>query len=588
MSISYLTTNNSFDLFANSLTSSNLITNVLQAASQNVDNFTATNASVTGTGTIATLVSNKLQTSLGSNYFAQYDATKVYKLGDLVVYLGLFYRCLINDTTGVAPDPNNPAQPQWVSLSSNNAIKNDILMLQVSNTVGDDAKALIGPVPFKTIQAAINFASNGSRLILVDQSSVFDEELTLTNKTDITIDGQTNGTYNATFGNVITNTPYTGIVVTATNCNTITFKNVIFRSGLNQILCDFTDCSNITFDNCVFDNLGTATQDIRFQYTTAGGFNMGDCIFYNCRSLTDSGQTFSIRVITSSPVTGPSSLSRIFILNHIGPVSISNFNNTPPMPDFLYIYFYNCRKVVANETAFHVCGNLSITDCDIVTELLSQATTASTNNKLAITNSSLFNKTTNTYSSLNKSGNCPFLFQNFDYDKNNVTSLLGTSLGSYTFGPAKYFNQLASLGTVVGTTNLVGGTVTRLPLGAVTNDSFDIINILNTDELTIVGNGFFSLYLNIETSTNQTVGNCSYCNVFLAPPGSTSETQAVSQTGFTFPLTSSTATYPTARTNNIILSVLQTTTTSYSIYFRSIGTTAFTVRMIGLLISQVR
>lgn len=587
MSISYLTSPNDFSLYSKRLTTGDLIADVLEAATQTVETLNATDANITGTGTLATLISNRLQTTDGYNYLGNYDPTKIYKFGDFVIYQWLFFRCLIDNTTGIAPDANNPAQTQWIQLSSYNAIFNDTLYLQVSGLSGSNDKAIFGPIPFSTVQNSLLFAADGARINLIDSAYTYNETLTLSDKDNITINGGLNGVYSA-FGNTLSSTQTSGINISLARCNNITFKNVIFSNGSNATgtLMNLSDCTNIIFDSCVFNTPDSSTlSDIVITNEGGAQFFIGDVIFYNCRSKTTTSTQFLNISISSSNATIPTNSSRVFIINHLGPVGIKHNLNVSGQEKY-FCYFVNCNNILANDVAFHN-GYMSIKDSSISTDLVSPLGTTAVNNKLIITNTTLYNPVTGLYGFVNKSGTCPYLFQNFDYDKNRVTSLTGTAtLPPYSFGPSKYFNQIASVQTVVGTTSLTGGTAVQLPFTTIGSNAYSIINIVNPNEISLVGSGYFTLFLNIELGTNQTANNCTSCNIWLGAVGSVEP--GVSQTSCLLPYVSSAASYPTVRNNNIILSVSQAATTVYSIYFRNLGTVAFPVRLIGLMVLQMR
>ena len=581
MSISYLTSPNDFSLYSRRFQTNNMTSDNVQTISQTVDTLQLDTFGVTRNANIGTVLSNKIQSTTGSNFFSEYDSTKIYKIGDFVTYQGLFFRCLVNNTQGITPNQNDPAQPEWLATTSNNAILNNPKYSQVSAVHGNDSKANQNlPIPYKTLQAAITASTDGTIIKLIDNAATFDELILITDKNNLTIDGGLNGTYQAE-GNTIKRTSNISNVMTFTNCTNITIKNVIIQSQVNEGFCSFLECTNVTFENVVFYNTGTSVQDI-----SIGGVNLnfGDFVFYNCRSKdTGSPQLLNIRV-TSSVTSTPTIQNRLFIIGHLGPVTLSNLNQGAGYGNY---YFYNCNNLIADQGGFHLCGYFNIMNCQFSSDLISVATFGSNpNNRLVVTNSSLFNESTGTYYALSKTGSCPLVFQNFDYDKNNAVILNGLEGGGiYDFGPPKYMNRYATYGPFATPTNLLANTITSLSFGDVTYDPFNITALSVQTRFNINNIGIFRITAYIEFSTSQ--GQGTYFNSWIGfYAGGNTEAEGTSQTGFTFPLVSSTATYPTI-IRTLTYEVEQLDTTGYYIYFRNLGTTTFTMRLISMNIQQI-
>lgn len=580
-----LTVPNSLDIYSRTLNVQNFDSDAstIDTLTSITGNITTLNAT---TGNITNVVSDNLKTTTGSNYLGQYSGTKTYQIGDIVLYQNLLYRAL--QVTSVQPNPADPAQTEWISLTSNNAVKNDPSYLQVSVTYGDDAKALLGPVPFKTIQAAIDYGSSNSIIVLIDQGSVYDcNGLVLSGVSNLVIDGQNKATY-VNSGNVI-NLTATGQI----GLNNVVWKNVIIRTDpsiASTTVLFGNNSKNITFDNVVFDSTLNNTAREVWLNNSSPLIEPSDIVFYNCRAMTsDPTQFITVHVGNTNGVIN-TALTRVFCYNVIGPLCPSSNISDVANQELYEYYVSGCKNIIGNGglgATLHSGGLCVISDSVITTVLNSTATNVATKNKLVVSNCTLLNPLTGTYSRLNKTGNCPYAFQNFDFDKNISPANVITGTGvDYTMGPARYFNQVASFGTVVGTTALTTGTITQLPFGAVTSDVYDIVSIVNPNELTINGAGTFSVLLNLESSTGLATVVCSV-SIWIGPVGSTEGTSTYASS-YISPSVSSTATFPTMRFTSVLTGINQAANTVYAIYLRNTSATTFNVRMIGMYVTQSR
>jgi hypothetical protein len=583
MSISYLLSPNDYGLYSKTLTS-----DIVNTVQQNVQDL-FTNSLDATTLNASTVISNTLQTTTGSNYLGLYSSSKVYKLGDQVIFNNLLYRCLVNDTTGIAPDPNNPAQAQWVALTSNNAVKNDLKYLQVSVISGDDNKALISPAPFKTIQAALNFGGSGSYVILIDTNSTY-STFNASAFDNVVIDGGGDGTFD-TGGNVV-ETLSTIFLGNNTTLKNITIKD-ISTSNLSALVKTLNKV-NTTIDNVVFDSkIANTATEIYFE-TIAPQTQKSDIIIYNCRTLTElPDQYLNIRVSTTTGVIN-TALLRVFLFNIIGPVGYLAQSADIENQELQQNYINNCKNIISCNA---LAGSFYINDCNFTdylgpVVLVSSATTAAVNNKLVISNSSMFSSTSTTYARINKSGDCPYLFVNFDYDRDGSNTINGTPIADLTSGPATYFNQPTSWGTPGTVTTLsIGLTTTadKLNIPTLDSDPFNIIGATTANSFIINYTGVYEIVLNVESATTTTTGQDGIIDVFIGLASNSNIASAYARNTMTRGLVSNASTYPT---NNYLVSFklpwAVSNTNPLSVYARNTNTQAFNLQIVKMSVMRLR
>lgn len=545
-------------------------------------------------GNFDKLVINELDTQGGGSYLTQWSSTSTYNIGDYVIYSNQLFRCIQNNTTGAGTVPTFvPTNAWWVQMTSNYPILNDPLYIQVSDATGNDTKAPVAPIPYKTISAAITAAAAGTTIKLVDNSSQFIENITLSGKTNITIDGGLSGVYDDG-GNSIVSTA--GTCITITGCSGITIKNLIIDTSGNATgkTVQITNSSDVVFDNVVFSTPITTTAD--FEINSSGalpGGTFGDIILVGCRSLS-STTTQYLNVSLVATAGALTSLSRLFLINHLGPLSLgdNNLNGSSINYDNLNVYIYNCRNYFADNATHHVGGSYQINDTLISSDLVSTATNASTNSKLIISGGTLRNVSTGVYYFINKTGNCPYRLTDFDYSTDAVTSLTGSPTASqnvnWTSGPAKTYNRIATVNAAASSVNATAGTATQLVLGTVASDPFSLISIA-TNVLTINEKGTYGISLMLEVSTTSTLADAARCNVWIGGSGSTESTAGVVNAGFTAPLTSAGGP-ATLNIGPVRFNITKATfpAATYYIYIRNLGPTAFTVKQIATTITQLR
>lgn len=556
--------------------------------------------------------SNNIVTAGGNNFIGPWVSTKPYVIGDYVTYgtgtTSQLFRCLVANTN-VTPNPTNYTQAEWVLMTSNNAILNNPKYIQVSQALGNDTKAAQGlPIPFATIQAAVNYATDGSiiKLIGSNEQFVITSNLFIQNKTNLTIDGGLGGVYQ-TEGNTIIgqSTPSTNDVITIYTSANITIKNVIVSIGTNtsRLITSWIS-SNTVFDNVVFDT-SLANTGIDISYSTGTPLNMGDSIIANCRSKTaDPTQYLNVAIRTTNTSTGTLGVSRFFILNHIGPVGFGNSNITfltAPLPvngnfDNLFMYVDNCKNYIGNVSGQHA-GFLSISNSIITTDFISTAASTISSNRLVISNTSLYNAT-NPNLIVNVSS-CPRIFQNFTYNRTLANVLGGVSTlvaGDYTVGPARNFNRYGMFNNTILTFPLPGtpGNTPTLMFGTSINNDHGILALVppvppevNYSELQILGAGTFMILIALACKPSLTDTGATAATCWIGPTGST-EATAYAVTTFKIPLSTVTFTNLTFKIP-VVFTVTQASTTTYAFYARNLGpTTIANVGFNRIFITQIR
>ena len=557
----------------NSLVTESLIADALDAVALNA----------------GTVVSNTLQTTAGSNYLGVYSASKVYKLGDQVIFNNLLYRCLVNDTTGIAPDPNNPAQAQWVGLTSNNAVKNDLKYLQVSAISGNDTKALSSPVPFQTIQAALNFGGSGSYIALIDTNSIY-SHFDSSAFDNVVIDGGNGGTYSIG-GNVIATS--TTILIG----NNTTIKNVTIKdtSTINlSSLLRANNKVNITIDNVVLDaKLSDLATEI-FIDNTASQTNNSDVVIVNCRALTSlSAQYIAVTVKTTTGIINTGSL-RVFIINFIGPLIYSATSADVANQELQESYITNCRTIINTSL---LAGSFYFNDCNFTntlgtTSLNYSGTTTATKNKLVISNCSMFSPTSTAYARINKSGDAPYLFVNFDYDRDGINTINGTPIADISAGPATYLNQLTEFGTPGALTILQTGLTTtadKLNIPSLVADPFNILGVVTANSFVLNYTGLYQILLNVETATSTTTGQDGLIDVFIGLASSSDISSAFSRNTVARGLVNNLTNYPV--NNNLATFYLawKTVNTSpLSVYARNTNGQTFNMQIVKMSVIRLR
>lgn len=573
---------NNLDLFAKSLNAT-----TLDVVTQNVGDLISDNIETTNMTSqlidSSTVISNTLQTTTGSNYLGVYSASKVYKLGDQVIFNNLLYRCLVNDTTGIAPDPNDPAQAQWVSLTSNNAVKNDLKYIQVSVLTGNDAKAVNSPVPFKTIQAALNFGGANCTYALIDKTSVYDLPAT-TFPVNTTIIGVPKSQF-ARNGSIINITAGCSIQ------SNISFKDLVIRSDPSLVgpLFFGNNTINANFDNVAFDSqLSDNDMEVWINYSSNPSPD-SNIVFNNCSAFTDNiNQWLQVRVSVNAGVvyTG---MTRTYFYNCKGPWYFYQH-----IPDVANQGQYETYIVGINKlSVLHVGGLMVIDDCIFNSSLISSAGVANISNKLVVRNSSMYNITSNIYNVLDKTGDCPYIFQDFDFNRDGVSTVLnGTVINDLSTGPATFYNQLTSWGTPGSATTLSIGltnTADKLNIPLLVSDPFNIIGSTNATSFVINYTGFYEIDLNVETATTTTTGQDGLVDIFLNLSSTSDISTSLARNTMYRGLVNNATTYPT---NNVLVSfklpwsVLNTN--PISVYARNTNGQAFNIQIVKMLISRVR
>ena len=234
-----------------------------------------------------------------------------------------------------------------------------------------------------------------------------------------------------------------------------------------------------------------------------------------------------------------------------------------------------------------------IDNCVFSGPLLSTATSANAANRLVIRNTSAFNVPSSSYWGINKSGDCPYIFQDFDYQRDTgVTSLLGTPLNDISAGPATYFNQMTSWGTPGALTALATGLTTtsdRLNIPALVSDPFNIVGTVTGNSFVINYTGVYQIDVNLECQTTATAAQNGLADVFINLTSASDIATALAKNSVHRGLVTNATTYPI--NNTLVTFYLPWTVLNVnplSIYARNCSGTVFNMQIVKLNITRLR
>jgi hypothetical protein len=507
MSLSLITSGpNSYDLYSKSLTS-----DLLEIRDAIIDHFSATNVDVTGTATVGTsvvtgsasaadltvstfitaddvesssmvantgtfidMISDRIKTTTNHWYQATWAADKAYLVNDFV-YSGnppLLYRCLLANTN-VQPS-QTVTQPQWAQLSSLNAIINDNQYCQC-NTNSSDSKALVSPVPFKTVGAALTYlGSTPGYIRMVGQNQIYDETPITVTTTGITIDGG-NDLFQSG-GNTITRE------VRVTNTGNFVLKNVTLQSTVESNLLKLDGVRGSCFYqfNAIPNGSG-ANVEVYFRSSTRtwGGLH----VFYNCKSNDLTSHVDFDLGGTCDPGT------RVYIINALTEGGIDvQMNMTNPTD--CQVYILNCENLICNNANFHPGGQMVVINTKTLTNMVSSATNANPATKLILSGVDMYNYGTSAYNVLTQTGNGPLWITNC-----NMPIAGNTITGTVTYGNARFTD--AKLTTATCSTSLTTASLV-MSGGVTTTPAMKIYDAGNT-------------YFSTATIRWQKIGNVVYC-----------------------------------------------------------------------------
>ena len=609
MSIQSILVPNSYGLFCDSLT----------ARIQNIEDFIAENLSVSGTGTINSLIAPSLSftNAIGStihagNIIASWDSTITYPSGVLVSYNNALYASL---SAGNLNNTPSLASSFWLLLSSLFNINVSDRELICDATTGTTDSAKWGYLPFANLLDALNYNSSPANTQITLESYGDTYSLGLTPYTV-----NQNGLYISS-ANAITGSP----------SNTITGQFIVVGNAFKLEGVRMTSTSAITYEGAggmflsnVFFNPGGVSTDIVFQNSGLGSWGGNSSLhnIINENSLISGGSTsYSF---SGNPVAG----STILITDNVGQVNISM---TCAVGSDYNVIVSNCS--VVNVLA-HTGGQLYIANANCV-GLVSTANLGS----IVMRNSSFYNASAGTYYSINKTGNCGITFDNVDRNRGSgstdVITIGGstshdtiglqvcgkyTSFNTYTNndmvisnvgGTNRIYSSLinsnlnnaptnaitntnwalvtnpfpknANLSTSPASTSLVAGSAVQLVLPTTTNDFYSMISASSSTQISLAVAGTYIITVSIQVDTTQTAGQAGACQIYA---GTSSTYPGLSSDTFIRPFTTSTTSFASSVYNLALKVVSGVPSLAFSIYAQNISSTTFngTVNAINVLL----
>jgi hypothetical protein len=557
MAVSNLFYPNSFDLFSRSYNAQEFITQL----------FEATNAEVTGE-----LISNKIIGSTGFNYLSPWDPTKNYITNDLVISNNQIFRCLVANTN-VEPDPNNPAQPEFVAISSNNAILNERQYAQIHLTNGNDVKALVSAIPFQSVPAALEYLKSVgggyAKIMTTGQGNLYTGSVGISSSNNIILDGGDQSiAYLSNPENIID-----GLFIISNSTNVVVKNLSLTRLTSGTSLGQLQGSKNVSFDNVTFiDPIIPDNSYIRILETPANAF--GSHSFVNCSIKPGADNQLGITI------SGPCDPDTLILIDNSGlpyysrlELRTNSFGGITT-PGNITIVVKNCYIRLTNFT--HANGmNVLFQNCILKNFLNSPVT--STSGSLTLINCSFFDPTDNTWGTLNLAGTAQYKLIDCFTNPNNNTDVINISGNAnsfnYTTGPAARFNRVLRIGSGLATsTGTTQSAVTVIP-GALVNNLWNIATYNDgTGAITFTTIGLYQLCTCLQIATGSTEST--------ALATSSTDRPFVGSAGIL-------ASFPTSLKGIPLLINITSTTTPYFLFMRSLSGAAYNVTVVNLGVVQL-
>lgn len=573
MSVFDLLFPNGYNLNSNKLTTNELVSKLVDLVEARVDKLTGTE-----------IISDKIQGTLGFNYLSPWDATKSYILNDLVVYNNQIWRCLVANTN-VAPDPNNPAQAQWTVVTSNNAITNEKQFAQVNLNVGDDSKALVSPVPFKSIAAATNYIKTlGAGVIevmTVGQNNIY-AGLGLTSASNIIING---GDQNSTYLNNPQNISqdYTQI----TNCNNVIVKNLTIQ-GPNtaaQDIGQLINNKNLSFENVTFKDYSPLVPSNYIRIYNSVGNTWGSHSFLNCICEPSDTNNFTFQF------SGDCDPGTVILYDSSGLVNrasvafqFSAFGGVTTPANLTVIiknsYFIGIGTYPSDMRVVFI-------NCIIKGSIISTAAAGS----LEFINCSFYDPSDDTWGLLQLSGTATYLLIDTLTNPNSTTDIIPVSPLNLTAGPASKFNRLATWSSGVATSTGTTQAIVPVLPGAILNNALGIVTYNGgTGAINFTVAGVYQLLIGMDIANTNTANEQCVLNYWCGINGSTEATALdTSSTDRGFVGSAGIlATYPNSRRGLPLVVTITSPATSYFFYVRSLSAAAYNVTIQTMAVLQIR
>lgn len=572
MSISNIMTPNSYDLFSRSFNVQQFIADALEANNMNI------------TGE---LIADRIQQNSGFNYLAPWDATKSYILNDLVISNNQIWRCLVANVN-VVPDPNNPAQSQWVNVTSNNAILNERQYAQIHLTNGNNDKALVSAVPFQTVPACLEYLKtvNGgyAKIMTQGQNNIYGVGL-FSGYDNITLDGGDNSdSYLSSPQNILD-----GYIVIV-DCDNLVLKNVSMgRLTVAGDIGQFRNNKNFTFQNVTFIDPPDPLLNAYYRIFSDVGKTFGSHSFINChvKPSNESSLSFSIY--------GECDPGTLILFDNSGSImysrlqiSVGSFGGITTPQNFSLVV----RNSYILSSIIHATDmNIILQNCIIKGSVVSAATGGS----LTLINCSFLDPSDNTWGSLNLSGTAEYKLIDCFTNPNSNTDVINVAGNvnslNYTMGPAARFNRLATWGAGIATSTGTTQAAVQVSPGALTTNLWSILTYnAGTGAITFGTTGFYQLLISLDVQNTATANEQCVINYWVGVSGSTESTALATGSdnrGFVGSA-GILASYPSSRRAVPLLLNVSNAVTPYLFYVRSLSAAAYNVTISTMAVLQIR
>jgi len=578
MSISNLQINNNYDLFSRSLNVKEFIAEALETL----------NLDVTGE-----LIADKIIANSGFNYLAPWSGganAKDYITNDLVIYNNQIWRCLVANSN-VQPDPNNPAQVEWVPISSNNAILSDRQYVQLHLTNGNDVKGLISAIPFQTIPAALLYLKSVgggyAKIMSVGQNNVYGDgsDLTLFEYDNIILDcGDASVSY---LNNPQNKINYRLLFQQSDN---VTIKNCcISRENTSPNVFYTAGCKNISLENITIIDQPDAPIPIISVVGPSVDNTFGSHTFTNCY-LTPSDDIVCRLVIDGFCGSGTT-----ILIDNTGLIYQSSFRiGTTGIDASSYLNF---RLIVRNSyidaaVMTHYTGMTFIFENCIIKGAL---TSAATSGSLTLINCSFFDPGPNTWGSLNLSGTAQYKLIDCFTNPNSSADVINISGNvnslNYTMGPAARFNRLVTWAGGAPTSTGAAQAIVQILSGNIMTNAWNILTYnAGTGAITFLTPGVYQLLISLSVQNTNTANEQTVLHCFFGASGS-NEGSALALTATDRGFVGSApilAAYPNSRRGVALFFQVSTIATPYFFYVRNLSGVAYNVTIEAMSILQIR
>lgn len=395
-----------------------------------------------------------------------YNPLTNYVPGNFVTYNSYIWLCIAN-TIGNAPSTSSTV---WRQASNVNYIK----FATVNIFVGNDTTGN-GSYPFATCQAALNYVGNGGAALIYGFEQVYNENLVITGQNQ----------FLGAFGAVQEVGAYHRTLTMASGGSHFSCPNIAFINPVDSPCLDIVTGSlgYGNFYNCNF-TISAATPispAIQFSGTWTGDYYFDSC---NIAQAINIGGT-------------PAAAYKIFITNCFSYNNVISIN----LSCNVEVHINNCKQV---NILSHTAGKIFIDGVPYISTLDVSAS-ASANNKLIITNSSMRNPATGAYAIPTGTGTVACQFLNFDYDRgayNFAGTVIDSDNGfnainrlSFIAGKLYVLADIVTYGSSLWRCVKPTGTTTQTP--SITATDWKLISTYNQEKIAYVDTTLSANYNNV-------------------------------------------------------------------------------------------